>query len=67
MTAATKTASLSLTYTDDAGTIETIYGDTVQEIAEQLDADVCLNSVPVHNEAGFVRGWVSARDSWRCN
>ena len=49
----------------ETGDTETLTGDTVQAIAEQIPEDYAGPSVEVRDEAGFLRGWVSSATDWR--
>lgn len=55
---------LSATYYDSLGNEVTLTGDSVEEIAKQLDENEHVDAT-VYDEPGFVRGWVHTRDDWR--
>lgn len=56
--------TLSGNYWNTNGDEVILEGETVEEIAAQLDEDERVN-VTVRDEAGFVRGWVHGRNDWR--
>lgn len=51
-------------YEDSFGNSVRLEGDSVQEIAEQLDEDDDV-VIEVRDEPGFTRGWVRGRNDWR--
>jgi len=55
----------STRYTDSEGVHVEIWGDSLEEIAEQLPADYDGPSLRVLDEPGFTRGWIQSRTVWR--
>ncbi len=55
---------LSANYTDHEGNDQTLTGESVEAIAQQLPEDFSGN-ITVRDEPGFVRGWVHSRTEWR--
>jgi hypothetical protein len=53
-----------VTYTDEDGNEHVLSGGSVQELAEQLSEGERVD-ITVRDGAGFVRGWIHARDDWR--
>jgi hypothetical protein len=60
----TTMAKLTTTFEDSLGNTETIEGDSVAELAAELPEGFEGN-LTVHDEQGFVRGWIHSRDDWR--
>lgn len=58
-----KLLMLQATFTDSDGNVQVLRGDSVQEIAAQLQDDL-PSSIKVTDAAGWVRGWVRGADDW---
>lgn len=56
---------LSTSYRDDNGTEYDLKGESVEELAGQLPEDYEGPTIQVHDEPGFVRGWIRSRKDWR--
>ena len=60
-------STLFATTRDDNGTAIDLEGESLEELASELKSHKCHEgqSVPVYDEAGFVRGWIHANGDWR--
>ena len=63
----TNMTTLFATTLDDNGTAIDLEGESLEELASELKSHKCHEgqSVPVYDEAGFVRGWIHANGDWR--
>lgn len=58
-------ANYVVNYADANGNLSTVEGETLADLARELEAvGYDGGSIRVTDEAGFVRGWVSA-GNWR--
>jgi len=55
---------LNTSYRDAAGNEIDLSGDSVEEIAQQLPEDYSGPRLTVHDEPGFVRGWIGSQNDW---
>jgi hypothetical protein len=65
MNTTTEAEMMMTHYIDENGTRVDLEGGSVEAIAQQLPEDYSGPRLTVHDEPGFVRGWIGGRNDWR--